>query len=677
MNSLRKDVANLYGADYIVKKSIEIMEIKWALIDPLSLPDCYQICDGSSWYNPSYAKTYWEAKGIYNIPDLRGFHLRAAALGSSYDPDRNSRRQVTKGNVAVGANVAITLSKYHTKLIYEAFSKGRPVIIGLKPGDMFSTLTVYGTVAQMSVEANQVILSSVTGTFTTASNVSLVLQGDLAGSFQSDAIRNIYGVTGGIGFLRAGELQATGPFYITGTYTGPEIWGGGTGIGFDASRQVPTASDNRPKNIALLPIMYVRLPSKSTDSIEFVPETISNLSSVQIPTSNFGETIDGYAKFVDSKPSGTDGGSASAATWNLRTLNTTIFNSITGASLNGSNQITLPIGTYDIRITCPAYGVSNNRAVLYNVTDSTYAIIGVDSYTNNTYGGCAPALAGGRITLTSPKTFEVRHYTASALATNGLGVKTSCDINEIYTQVEITKIKSAVPYLDIETRAFNGIDSRIFTRQPIENLIIKNNTTNPNYQVDISFTGLKCEDQYYENFSQTLDITVAGSLDTGLEEISKWYYIWFLMGPGLPAKCIFSTSYTSPVMPTSFTKRKLIGAVYNNASGHFNSFHQIDKIWSIQPITIANITLTSFSQLTALLTTIPYNTKIIRGMWSNSVTGAGIFLSPFPSGHGYVYCTTHATYSYEFVVHVYQQKVYGMVTSGTGTITLSHAELDI
>lgn len=74
--------------------------------------------------------------------------------------------------------------------------------------------------------------------------------GRTMGSAQGDAIRNITGLFDGNtndGFTK------TGPFY---TYqnggTGADGAGGGGIIGFDASRVVPTANENRPRNVALL-----------------------------------------------------------------------------------------------------------------------------------------------------------------------------------------------------------------------------------------------------------------------------------------------------------------------------------------------------------------------------------------------------------------------------------------
>jgi len=75
------------------------------------------------------------------------------------------------------------------------------------------------------------------------------------GSSQSDAIRNINGTynVGRLGFGNA--TTATGPFFndtSSATTGAGDSSGTSFGIGFNASLQVPTASENRPTNVALL-----------------------------------------------------------------------------------------------------------------------------------------------------------------------------------------------------------------------------------------------------------------------------------------------------------------------------------------------------------------------------------------------------------------------------------------
>lgn len=73
------------------------------------------------------------------------------------------------------------------------------------------------------------------------------------GSFQDDAIRNITGVFGNDNMTRDNNETATGAFYLYGRWgsaSGPGGYSGSAFFGFDASRVVPTAAENRPKNIS-------------------------------------------------------------------------------------------------------------------------------------------------------------------------------------------------------------------------------------------------------------------------------------------------------------------------------------------------------------------------------------------------------------------------------------------
>lgn len=81
--------------------------------------------------------------------------------------------------------------------------------------------------------------------------------GRLLGSYQGDAIRNITGTFYNDGEAGHGQPKK-GAFYLAGSYsngaTPKEVDSSWTDIvGFDASREVPTANENRPRNIALLP----------------------------------------------------------------------------------------------------------------------------------------------------------------------------------------------------------------------------------------------------------------------------------------------------------------------------------------------------------------------------------------------------------------------------------------
>ena len=121
-------------------------------------------------------------------------------------------------------------------------------------------------------------------------------------------------------------------------------------------------------------------------------------------------------------------------------------------------------------------------------------------------------------------------------------------------------------------------DTRILQLPKVNTLLIKPNSSHTDHQVDISFTGLKIQDQYEENFSTTIDIT--SHLDTGAEASSTWYYIWIFKGASLTTICRFSASSSIPTVPAGYTIKLLIGMVYNNSSSNFVDFVQQNEVWA-------------------------------------------------------------------------------------------------
>jgi microcystin-dependent protein len=170
----------------------------------------------------------------FNLPDARGMFLRGWATNS------------TTAAVVTGAIATTTLT-------VSSVSSGL-----LQAGDILS-----GT----GVTASTMIINQLTGTtggigtYTvsisqTVSSTTITATssdaGRTVGSAQSDAIRNLTGTLGGAPanvVTNASGVFATtsgGLFYVNGGSYGTYI------NNMDASRQVPTAAENRPVNIAML-----------------------------------------------------------------------------------------------------------------------------------------------------------------------------------------------------------------------------------------------------------------------------------------------------------------------------------------------------------------------------------------------------------------------------------------
>lgn len=145
----------------------------------------------------------------------------------------------------------------------------------------------------------------------------------------------------------------------------------------------------------------------------------------------------------DEKASGTAGGTFDSGAWRTRTLNTSLTNEISGASLS-SNQITLPSGTYFIQATAPCFFVNSNQLKLRNITDSTDTLIGQSGFSDNNApsGGYGDAISYviGRFTISAQKVFELQHRSSASAATNGFGLSSGFSVTEVYANVLIWKV---------------------------------------------------------------------------------------------------------------------------------------------------------------------------------------------------------------------------------------------
>jgi hypothetical protein len=145
-----------------------------------------------------------------------------------------------------------------------------------------------------------------------------------------------------------------------------------------------------------------------------------------------------YAVFVDEKTTGTHGGTFTSGAWRTRDINTSKYNNISGASI-GSNQITLPAGTYRIDASCPGISINQFASRLYNITDSSVTILGSTEYTDQANSVHERSVIQGIFTIAGTKVFEIQNQCGSTKSTTGFGQATNYQA-EIYTIVNITKI---------------------------------------------------------------------------------------------------------------------------------------------------------------------------------------------------------------------------------------------
>jgi hypothetical protein len=147
----------------------------------------------------------------------------------------------------------------------------------------------------------------------------------------------------------------------------------------------------------------------------------------------------GYIHVQDQKAASTEGGTSSSSTTHTRTLNTIVTNTITGASL-GSDQVTLPAGTYYFEGIAPCVNTNVTKLRLYNATSASYIFEGQSSY--GPQGGSGSGInipISGYITLAAQSVIELRHYITSGHALSGLGSATNQG-TEVYADLRFWKV---------------------------------------------------------------------------------------------------------------------------------------------------------------------------------------------------------------------------------------------
>jgi len=146
----------------------------------------------------------------------------------------------------------------------------------------------------------------------------------------------------------------------------------------------------------------------------------------------------------EEQTAGTNGGRFTSGSFVKRTLNTTLTNQISEASIS-SSVITLPAGRYYIEARAPGVGVSGFvtrfKARLRNTTDNADVLIGASvSVASSGATGSVDATVSGQFTLAAQKTLEFQHRTENTQADTGLGEPANLGAVEVYAEVKIWKL---------------------------------------------------------------------------------------------------------------------------------------------------------------------------------------------------------------------------------------------
>ena len=172
----------------------------------------------------------------------------------------------------------------------------------------------------------------------------------------------------------------------------------------------------------------------------FANATVTVNAKGLVTAASAGSSALSYAQFRNQQNNGVGSGETIAsATWTARTLNTTVTNTIGGASL-AANQVTLPAGTYSFT----AYAQFKNAAAggaflrLRNTTDATTTAIGPVAIT--TAAGDLIQNLQGTFVLAGSKVMELDAYTTSTGSSTGGSLYSPGTELQVYVDLQFLKI---------------------------------------------------------------------------------------------------------------------------------------------------------------------------------------------------------------------------------------------
>ncbi|HEX7005580.1 MAG TPA: hypothetical protein VF274_00445 [Alphaproteobacteria bacterium] len=176
--------------------------------------------------------------------------------------------------------------------------------------------------------------------------------------------------------------------------------------------------------------------------------------------------------------------------------------------------------------------------------------------------------------------------------------------------------------LNAEAVQVNGVAVGGMPRSYLAGLGLANNATDPSNDIDIADGAARADDDAADlvlasPLTKRLDAgwtagSGQGGLDTGSKAANAWYHVWLIKRSDTGAvDALFSTSATTPVMPSNYDKKRRIGAVKTDGSGNIRGFVQFgDQFWWAISVIDHIGTIVSGSNV-ALVLSVPSGVRVL------------------------------------------------------------------
>lgn len=385
-------------------------------------------------------------------------------------------------------------------------------------------------------------------------------------------------------------------------------------------------------------------------------------------------------------------GTTISSTWANDTLTDIANNGLTKClTKDGQSTPTANIPLGGFKITGLAAGTATTDATnLTQVQAGAYAILGAVAGTDTITASATPTLAayanGNTFRLvaagtnTGATTLNINSLGAKAITKNGttaLGagdIPSGAMITVVYdgTQFQLNNVSTAniAPFVDTTALVRGSSDATKLVRIEADGLTTATTRVGTFPDKDITFAGLVDLRSYISGLTlstagssatmtiaagQAIDSTNVrgislasslgkttsawavgtgnGGLDTGSIANATWYYFYLIIRPDTNVvDVVFSTSPSSPTLPTNYTLYRYIGAGLTNGSAQWIAFTQQDDdfYWSTP---ILDFSGAGSATATLLTCSVPRGRKVkaafnVAIAEAGSVTNASYFSDP-------------------------------------------------
>ncbi len=223
--------------------------------------------------------------------------------------------------------------------------------------------------------------------------------------------------------------------------------------------------------------------------------------------------------------------------------------------------------------------VRGTLAESFVISRATNTILGVSDYARS-----FKATAGFTQTLTAAATLGDGWYCFYRNASTGNVIidPNAAETIDGQAQIYLRPGESCVIVCDGANFYTIGLSRQAGAIAEGRNVAARTNSGSPLTTIDITADELTVRDAnglsiVLASVSVSPAITASGAngLDTGSEAGSTWYYGWVIAKPDGTVAGLLSTSSSAPTMPSGYTFKALVTAVYNDSGTNFVAYRQM------------------------------------------------------------------------------------------------------